>query len=60
MADQEYAGKLIGGIGRVKLATNITNAFPLIGETVTLEAVTNGLKRCISQNEVFLMLLLLK
>ena len=40
MADQEYAGKLIGGIGRVKLATNITNAFPLIGETVTLEAVT--------------------
>ena len=40
MSNQEYVNKLIGGIGRVKLATKVTNAFPLIGETVTLEATT--------------------
>lgn len=40
MSNQEYVNKLIGGIGRVKLATKVSNAFPLVGETVTLEAVT--------------------
>lgn len=40
MANQEYVNKLIGGIGRVKLSTNVSNAFPLVGETVTLEAIT--------------------
>ena len=40
MSNQEYVNKLIGGIGRVKLATKVSNSFPLIGETVTLEAVT--------------------
>lgn len=52
MSNQEYVNKLIGGIGRVKLATKVSNAFPLVGETVTLEAVTNGHKRCILQKEV--------
>lgn len=40
MSNQEYVNKLIGGIGRVKLATNVSNAFPLVGETVSLEATT--------------------
>jgi hypothetical protein len=40
MSNQEYANKLIGGIGRVKLAMNVSNAFPLVGETVSLEATT--------------------
>ena len=40
MSNQEYVNKLIGGIGRVQLSTNVTNAFPLIGETVTLGATT--------------------
>lgn len=45
MANQEYTDKLIGGIGRVKLATNVTNSFPFIGETVTLEAITKWAQR---------------
>ena len=56
MANQEYTDKLIGGIGRVKLATNVTNSFPFIGETVTLEAITNGLKECISLKGAHLIL----
>lgn len=40
MSNQEYVNKLIGGIGRVKLATRVSNAFPLLGDTVTLEAAT--------------------
>ena len=40
MSNQEYVNKLIGGIGRVKLETKVNNAFPLVGETVTLEAAT--------------------
>lgn len=40
MSNQEYVNKLIGGIGRVKLATRVSNAFPLLGDTVTLEATT--------------------
>lgn len=40
MSNQEYVNKLIGGIGRVKLATKVSNAFPLLGDDVTLEAAT--------------------
>lgn len=40
MSNQEYVNKLIGGIGRVKLAAKVSNAFPLVGETVSLEATT--------------------
>lgn len=40
MSNQEYVNKLIGGVGRVKLATRVSNAFPLLGDTVTLEAAT--------------------
>lgn len=40
MSNQEYVNKLIGGIGRISLAANVSNAFPLVGETVSLEATT--------------------
>lgn len=40
MGNQEYVNKLIGGIGRISLAANVSNAFPLVGETVSLEATT--------------------
>ncbi|MEQ3235756.1 hypothetical protein [Bacteroides cellulosilyticus] len=40
MSNQEYVNKLIGGIGRISLAANVGNAFPLVGETVSLEATT--------------------
>ncbi len=40
MADQDYINKLVGGIGRVTLSTNVSNSFPMVGETVTLESVT--------------------
>lgn len=45
MSNQEYVNKLIGGIGRVKLATKVSNAFPLLGDTVTLEAATKWAQR---------------
>nr|DAE94964.1 MAG TPA: hypothetical protein [Caudoviricetes sp.]DAJ18216.1 MAG TPA: hypothetical protein [Podoviridae sp. ctY3D12] len=45
MSNQEYINKLIGGIGRVRLATKVSNSFPLIGETVNLEAITRWAQR---------------
>lgn len=45
MNNQEYINKLIGGIGRVRLATKVSNSFPLIGETVNLEAITRWAQR---------------
>lgn len=52
MSNQEYVNKLIGGIGRVKLATKVSNAFPLVGETVTLEAVTKWAQKMYFTKEV--------
>lgn len=42
---QIYNNKLIGGIGRVQLNTKASNSFPLVGETVTLQALTKWAQR---------------
>ena len=45
MSEQTYKGKLVGSIGRVALNVKASNAFPVIGEEVTLTALTRWAQR---------------
>lgn len=45
MSENVYTGKIKGGIGRVRLESNVSDAFPMVGDTVSLEAVTRWAQR---------------
>ena len=45
MSNQIINDKLVAGIGRVSLTTKVSNSFPMVGEKVTLTAITKWAQR---------------